>query len=178
MINGEDAFLLEGIFRNEIWGFVAEPISKTNEAAVNNALASRCVTESTYAESFTERSYAELSKKNVMPDSAQHLEPNYMSCNPIFWLVLPTFSTFKHCLFFSYYLGFHSLCYALYICNWSLGPYLTILKVNCVCMTQPKLIGRLPGIKNVNGSMYQEYQAPPSRPMRVLFRLPCLLQKV
>lgn len=41
MIGGEDAFLLESIFRNEVWDFMAEPVSPGNEAAVNEALASR-----------------------------------------------------------------------------------------------------------------------------------------
>lgn len=41
MIGGDDAFLLESVFRDEVWDFMAEPISKTNEAAVNAALASR-----------------------------------------------------------------------------------------------------------------------------------------
>lgn len=43
MVGGEDAFLLESVFRNEVWDFMAEPISKANEAAVNDALASRCL---------------------------------------------------------------------------------------------------------------------------------------
>lgn len=40
-MSGEDAFLLEGIFRSEVWDFMNEPVSRTNEAAVNEALASR-----------------------------------------------------------------------------------------------------------------------------------------
>lgn len=41
-VGGEDAFLLEGIFRSEVWNFMDEPISQANEAAVNGALATRC----------------------------------------------------------------------------------------------------------------------------------------
>lgn len=41
-LGGEDAFLLEGIFRAEVWEFMNEPVSRTNEAAVNEFLATRC----------------------------------------------------------------------------------------------------------------------------------------
>lgn len=41
LVGGEDAFLLEGIFRNEVWDFMDEPVSRVNEAAVNEALATR-----------------------------------------------------------------------------------------------------------------------------------------
>ncbi|CAM9930891.1 unnamed protein product [Ascophyllum nodosum] len=44
-VGGQDAFLLEGIFRSEVWEFMNEPVSQTNEAAVNEALATRCEEE-------------------------------------------------------------------------------------------------------------------------------------
>jgi len=42
-VGGEDAFLLESIFRSEVWDFMNEPVSRTNEEAVNELLATRCV---------------------------------------------------------------------------------------------------------------------------------------
>ena len=42
---GADAFLLEPIFSNEFWGFLAEPVSRENEAA----LLDRVVAEATAA---------------------------------------------------------------------------------------------------------------------------------
>lgn len=42
-VGGDDAFLLESIFRSEVWDFMNEPVSRTNEEAVNNLLATRCV---------------------------------------------------------------------------------------------------------------------------------------
>lgn len=42
-LSGEDSFLLESIFRNEVWEFMEEPVSRSNEEAVNEALSTRCV---------------------------------------------------------------------------------------------------------------------------------------
>lgn len=42
-MGGDDAFLLESIFRSEVWDFMNEPVSRTNEEAVNDLLATRCV---------------------------------------------------------------------------------------------------------------------------------------
>lgn len=42
-VGGEDAFLLESIFRSEVWDFMNEPVSRTNEEAVNELLATRCL---------------------------------------------------------------------------------------------------------------------------------------
>lgn len=42
-VGGDDAFLLEGIFRAEVWDFMGEPVSRENEEAVNDLLATRCV---------------------------------------------------------------------------------------------------------------------------------------
>lgn len=42
-MGGDDAFLLEGIFRAEVWDFMGEPVSRENEEAVNDLLATRCV---------------------------------------------------------------------------------------------------------------------------------------
>ncbi|CAM9283596.1 unnamed protein product [Pylaiella littoralis] len=44
-LGGDDAFLLEGIFRSEVWDFMGEPVSRENEEAVNNLLATRCQDE-------------------------------------------------------------------------------------------------------------------------------------
>ncbi|CAM9342463.1 unnamed protein product [Ectocarpus sp. 4 AP-2014] len=44
-VSGDDAFLLEGIFRNEVWDFMNEPVSRPNEEAVNELLATRCEDE-------------------------------------------------------------------------------------------------------------------------------------
>ncbi|KAJ9508943.1 hypothetical protein QJQ45_028268 [Haematococcus lacustris] len=33
-LQGADAFLLESVFRNDVWGFMSEPVSQPNEAAV------------------------------------------------------------------------------------------------------------------------------------------------
>ncbi|CAM9861187.1 unnamed protein product, partial [Hapterophycus canaliculatus] len=44
-VGGDDAFLLEGIFRSEVWDFMDEPVSRTNEEAVNKLLATRRVCE-------------------------------------------------------------------------------------------------------------------------------------
>ena len=40
--DGKDAFLLESIFRKEIWGFVSEPVSEDNERAVTTAVTGVC----------------------------------------------------------------------------------------------------------------------------------------
>lgn len=40
-VSGDDAFLLEGIFRDEVWDFMNEPVSRPNEEAVNELLATR-----------------------------------------------------------------------------------------------------------------------------------------
>ncbi|EFJ49228.1 Rubisco large subunit N-methyltransferase [Volvox carteri f. nagariensis] len=37
-LKGSDAFLLESIFRNDVWGFMQEPVSEGNEEAVCNTL--------------------------------------------------------------------------------------------------------------------------------------------
>ena len=37
-----DAFLLESIFRNDVWDFMAEPVSEINERAVIEMIASQC----------------------------------------------------------------------------------------------------------------------------------------
>lgn len=42
-LSGEDSFLLETIFRQEVWEFMEEPVSQNNEKAVNEALSTRCV---------------------------------------------------------------------------------------------------------------------------------------
>ena len=41
-ISGEDAFMLESIFRDQIWDFVKDPVSETNERAVCELLIGRC----------------------------------------------------------------------------------------------------------------------------------------
>lgn len=41
---GKDAFLLESIFRKEIWGFMSEPVSEDNERDVTNAVIEACQT--------------------------------------------------------------------------------------------------------------------------------------
>ena len=41
-LGGDDAFLLESIFRSEVWDFMNEPVSRTNEEEVNNLLVTRC----------------------------------------------------------------------------------------------------------------------------------------
>ncbi|CAM9946422.1 unnamed protein product [Discosporangium mesarthrocarpum] len=40
-----DAFLLEGVFRGEVWGFMALPVSKANEESVNELIMDRCRSE-------------------------------------------------------------------------------------------------------------------------------------
>lgn len=41
-LGGTDAFLLESIFRKEIWGFMSEPVSEPNELAVTDAVINAC----------------------------------------------------------------------------------------------------------------------------------------
>lgn len=47
-LGGDDAFLLESIFRNEVWDFMNEPVSRTNEEDVNNLLVTRCASWVTF----------------------------------------------------------------------------------------------------------------------------------
>ena len=41
-LGGSDAFLLESIFRKEVWGFMALPVSESNELAVVNCITEAC----------------------------------------------------------------------------------------------------------------------------------------
>jgi [ribulose-bisphosphate carboxylase]/[fructose-bisphosphate aldolase]-lysine N-methyltransferase len=41
-LGGLDAFLLESLFRKEVWGFMALPVSETNELAVVEAISEVC----------------------------------------------------------------------------------------------------------------------------------------
>jgi len=41
-LGGKDAFLLESIFRKEIWGFVSEPVSEDNERGASTAVIDAC----------------------------------------------------------------------------------------------------------------------------------------
>lgn len=41
-LGGTDAFLLESIFRKDVWGYMALPVSEQNELAVVNAIAEAC----------------------------------------------------------------------------------------------------------------------------------------
>lgn len=41
-LQGEDAFLLEAIFRQEAWGLISEPVSQTNEACVCKTMIDGC----------------------------------------------------------------------------------------------------------------------------------------
>ena len=41
-LGGKDAFLLESIFRKEVWGFMSEPVSEVNERAVVTAIINAC----------------------------------------------------------------------------------------------------------------------------------------
>ncbi|KAL7532490.1 hypothetical protein ACHAXR_004659 [Thalassiosira sp. AJA248-18] len=41
-LGGKDAFLLESIFRKEIWGFMSEPVSEDNERAAVTAMIEAC----------------------------------------------------------------------------------------------------------------------------------------
>jgi [ribulose-bisphosphate carboxylase]-lysine N-methyltransferase len=41
-LGGKDAFLLESIFRKEVWGFMSEPVSEDNERAVLTAVIEAC----------------------------------------------------------------------------------------------------------------------------------------
>ena len=43
-LSGKDAFLLESIFRKEIWGFMSEPVSEDNERASVTAIIEACET--------------------------------------------------------------------------------------------------------------------------------------
>ncbi|KAL9190381.1 hypothetical protein ACHAXT_007592 [Thalassiosira profunda] len=43
-LSGKDAFLLESIFRKEIWGFMSEPVSEDNERGATTALIDACQT--------------------------------------------------------------------------------------------------------------------------------------
>jgi [ribulose-bisphosphate carboxylase]-lysine N-methyltransferase len=42
MLGSTDAFLLESIFRKEVWGFMAEPVSEMNELQVFSAINAAC----------------------------------------------------------------------------------------------------------------------------------------
>ena len=39
---GQDAFLLEPLFRSEAWGFMLAPVSEANERAVYQSMADGC----------------------------------------------------------------------------------------------------------------------------------------
>jgi [ribulose-bisphosphate carboxylase]/[fructose-bisphosphate aldolase]-lysine N-methyltransferase len=39
---GEDAFLMEAIFRGEVWDFMRDPVSAANEEAVCTSMAAGC----------------------------------------------------------------------------------------------------------------------------------------
>lgn len=41
-LSGADLFLLEPVFRNEIWDFMGFPVSESNERAVGELIQSRC----------------------------------------------------------------------------------------------------------------------------------------
>jgi hypothetical protein len=41
-VKGSDAFLLESVFRNEVWGFMQLPVSKENEQLVLDTLVGYC----------------------------------------------------------------------------------------------------------------------------------------
>ncbi|KAL3811966.1 hypothetical protein ACHAXA_011293 [Cyclostephanos tholiformis] len=41
-LGGKDAFLLESIFRGDVWGFMSEPVSEDNEREVVNAVIEAC----------------------------------------------------------------------------------------------------------------------------------------
>lgn len=41
-LNGLDAFMLESLFRKEVWGFMSLPVSETNELAVVKAVSKAC----------------------------------------------------------------------------------------------------------------------------------------
>ena len=41
-LGGKDAFLLESIFRKEVWGFMSEPVSEDNERAAVTAVVEAC----------------------------------------------------------------------------------------------------------------------------------------
>ncbi|GAB0496461.1 hypothetical protein MMPV_007773 [Pyropia vietnamensis] len=42
MLNGGDVFLLEAVFRREVWGFMSYPVSEQNEAAAIDAILAAC----------------------------------------------------------------------------------------------------------------------------------------
>lgn len=44
MLGGGDVFLLEAVFRPEVWGFMAYPVSEDNEAAAIDAILAACAT--------------------------------------------------------------------------------------------------------------------------------------
>lgn len=44
MLGGGDVFLLEAVFRPEVWGFMAYPVSEENEAAAIDAILAACAT--------------------------------------------------------------------------------------------------------------------------------------
>ena len=39
---GQDAFLMESLFRNEVWGHLEAPVSETNESAVYSSMIEGC----------------------------------------------------------------------------------------------------------------------------------------
>ena len=41
-LNGMDSFLLESVFRNDVWGFMKEPVSKENESKVCESMIRSC----------------------------------------------------------------------------------------------------------------------------------------
>ncbi len=41
-LGGKDAFLLESIFRQEVWGFMSKPVSEDNERMAVNAVIDVC----------------------------------------------------------------------------------------------------------------------------------------
>lgn len=62
-LGGKDAFLLESIFRKEIWGFMSEPVSEDNERRAVTAVIKAC-----------ENALSEIGQDNLLEEGASTTE--------------------------------------------------------------------------------------------------------
>ncbi|KAG5189665.1 putative ribulose-1,5-bisphosphate carboxylase/oxygenase large subunit N-methyltransferase, chloropl [Tribonema minus] len=74
MLGGMDAFLLEAVFRTDIWGFMEEPVSAANELAANNYIIGICQAQ---LDSFT--SSAEEDEK-LLASGGEGLSKRHQLC--------------------------------------------------------------------------------------------------
>ena len=68
-LDNADAFLLESIFRNEVWGHVNLPVSEENERAVYESMTSGCAA---VLQSYPSKLEDDLALLKTLPEDAVH----------------------------------------------------------------------------------------------------------